>query len=153
MDLKKNKMADVNFFNIATTYAITIAPSDKYQWFGDPDRLLKQRNMVYEKMLLYTKLKIDFTLYSELSEPHEGKYGSEGPRGHFHGVIRFKSHRGLKCWLLTEFHKLLQMGIVDIDTISCMDTWLKYCKKQQTIIQLEPISNSIKPNEEGGAEP
>lgn len=130
------------FFGIGVTYAITIAPNDKFQYFGYPDRLEKQRNMLNEQILLYTKLKIDFLFFSELSEPHEGgKFGLNGPRGHFHGTISFKSIRGLKCWLLTEYYKLLKIGIVDIDTITDHGYWINYCTKQQHIIDLEPLTN------------
>ena len=51
------------------TYALSINPSDKYQFFGKPKRLIHFQNFMVDKLIHYSQINISIKLFYELSEP------------------------------------------------------------------------------------
>lgn len=130
------------YFEVGIWYSLTLNYADSKQFFGKPTRETKVVNLTNERLLSYTQKRINYILYLELSEPHVGTAYSNGPRLHYHGMIRFRSYAGLKLWLLNDYHDLLQDCIVDIDTIGDKKVWLDYCKKQSKVMNREPLANT-----------
>lgn len=128
------------FYEAKKWYAITIAPDDNLQWFLRPERCRKSFNLFNERLLNYSKLDIEYCLWQELSEPIVGKRIA-GTRIHYHGIIRFRSERGLRAWLTLKFNELTRNCIIDIDTIDDMDIWIKYCTKMQHIVKTPKLDN------------
>lgn len=128
------------FYESGNTYAVTLNPQDKYQYFGNPDRLQKLHNKLYELFLNRPK-GMDYKFFFEISEPKLLKCEKGGPRIHIHGWITFNTDKSVYKFLLTFLYKLQHIGILDIDTIDNMDTWQSYCTKQQRYINVKPLSN------------
>ncbi len=133
-----------NFLNKGVHYSITINLDDKHQYFGIDDRDKKAHSFMYEQLLHFKSIGITHELYMELSEPKSNSISKNGPRLHFHGTIMFHSCKSVKRFLLIEWYKLSRFSNFDIDTINDMDKWVLYCKKQQSIIKMSPLSNHIK---------
>lgn len=69
-----------------------------------------------------------YTLYTELS--------STG-RLHYHGYVTINNISG---FYIHDIHLLKYLGSFEIDTISQMDTWENYIKKQQGIFEAKPLN-------------
>lgn len=145
MDLEKNKV----FFAKGEEYSITICPKDTLQFFGKEKRMEKFIDVINEVFLTFSAHRIDYILFTELSEPKKTTLSQSpnGPRLHLHGVIRFRYNLSIKWFLLQGYYKLTRIGIIDFDTIKDMSTWLSYCQKQQHIMMKKPISNYLKYDE------
>ncbi len=130
------------FYRLHTKYAVTITPSDTYQFNKKVDRLTKFINIMNEKFIHYPSIGIHYKFYIELSEPGE-VYESKGPRLHLHGWVEFKSHRAIKQWLLYEIYNISVYAHFKIGPITDMTIWDKYCTKQQHIIKESPLSNFV----------
>ncbi len=142
---------DIKHKNITTviynkgTYAVTLNPSDKWQAFGKVNRIEKVRDCIYSTFIHFPSKGIHYRLYLELSEPMNSFKCPNGPRVHVHGTITFHSKKAVKYFLLLGYYQITRIGILDIDTIEDKDLWDKYCKKQQHIIDMDPITNLILP--------
>lgn len=123
-------------------YALTINPDDKHQFVGKPDRLSKFRNMMYESLLCYSQYGIQYTMWIEISEPDSNVSCSLGPRLHLHGILKFCSKKAVRHFLLTEFYKLTRYSVIKLKPIDNIDQWLKYCTKQQHIMDTPMLSSS-----------
>lgn len=123
-----------NFYFIDTLYAITFNP--EWQFNQKPDRYDKFHTKIYN---LLVDLKISYDVVIEVSEPHARpkreymQYGSEGPRLHIHGVIRFDTRKQLQDFLLFGVYRLCQNGITKIDSVKDLQIWSNYCKKQHIL--------------------
>lgn len=120
-----------SYYTINTLYAITINPTDSYQFFGQRNRLAQSRSYF---QLLTTSFPGILHLWIEYSEPR-GMHtaGYNGPRLHAHGWFTFTNKKQIGKFLEHGYYLLLRSNAVDIDTINDMDSWLKYCKKQKLI--------------------
>ncbi len=117
------------FYKINTWYSITINPCDKYQFFGNIDRLQKFRNYFYE---LFVSNWCQYEMFIELSEPRGTLiYKYQGPRLHLHGKIKFSGKAMMIAFLLDGVRRLCHVGSIDIDSIDDTDVWLTYCTKQK----------------------
>lgn len=136
---------DKECFLTPNTYAITINPCDQYQCFESCLRVAKVRGYIFETIQSFHK-DISVKLYTEISEPsaNEGKWsisnfgGNKLPRVHFHGVIKFHNKEACRYMLEYGMTKLrfCHVNITKFKTKPA--SWLKYCLKQQDIIDLEP---------------
>lgn len=133
-------MTNPTLFYKKGTYAITINPTDKYQYYGKHDRLEKFKTFINEQLVHYPQYGIHYKLWIELSEPKNKTVN--GPRLHLHGIITFHSKKSVKHFLLNEIYKITRYAVYDIDTIENMETWITYCTKQQHIIDEPPITNT-----------
>lgn len=112
-------------------YAISINPSDRYQWTEVKDDEHRFRQTL---LTLLVKLKnirgvSALKLYTEIS--------SSG-RIHFHGLINFND---LVKFYTIGFRQLSKFGTFEIDFIKDQDVWTKYCSKQKEV--LEGMFNSL----------
>ncbi len=116
------------YYKVNTMYAITINLIDKYQYHNNINRFQKVRNLLHETFMGWPG---DYELHIECSEPR-GMHtqGRTGPRLHAHGTIQFKTNKHIARFLLINYYKLLRIASVDIDTISDLSVWKKYCTKQ-----------------------
>lgn len=129
------------FYNKDQFYTFTLAPHDKYQFFGKDKRFSMFINHYNEFFLKYPTYKIDICLNIELSEKKDIQYGSSGSRLHLHGIIKFNSNKAIKKFLLHLTHELSLQGRTEIDTIKDKFYWYDYCQKQQEIIDHDTIGN------------
>lgn len=116
-----------DFFQLHTLYALTICPCDKYQFYRSQDRFDKFRSFWYEQLISLKK----YEMFIEISHPHDRQLkGAQGPRLHLHGTITFETNKQLANFLLYKYRSLLQLSILEIDTVSDKKHWYKYCTKQ-----------------------
>lgn len=129
------------------TYAITINPDDKRQYIG-PQRMIKFRNYINAQVLHLPQKGITYNLYIEISEQLDYKKftcsneKSKFPRLHLHGTITFHSKASIKYLLLYFLPQISTWSKYKINTINDINIWDKYCKKQQHIVNEEPITNT-----------
>ncbi len=117
----------IPFYILHTAYAITIMPSDKYQFLGKPARYIKFRSFIHEYFL---GLPFDYSLTIEISEPRGMKLkGFAGPRLHLHGTFTFNTNKALASFLCDSYYFICRIGNMDIDSINSPETWYKYCHK------------------------
>ena len=138
---KKTKSLNTKVFYDKGKYALTYNPCDQYQYFGQSNRLVQFKDFINETFVGYPSKGIHYELYIELSEPRNKT--RTGPRLHIHGTLKFHSKKAVRWFLLIGFYQLLQNGILDLDTINNQQIWDQYCKKQQHIINVPPITNKI----------
>ena len=125
--MNHKKEDNLGFYTTNLPYALTICPSDKYQFYNRQDRYTKFHNFWYEQLLCYKK----YELFIEISHPHDVlKQGYAGPRLHLHGTIEFKTKSELATFLLYGITNLLKISRIEIDTISDKRIWQDYCMKQ-----------------------
>lgn len=128
-----------NFLNKGHDYAITIAPTDQWQYFGQLKRIKLFSDKFYEQFFMFQSDDIDYYFNIELSEPRCKSVN--GPRLHLHGVIQFKTNKGIRDFLISQYYSLTRYGMVDIDSIDDIKFWNKYIHKQILIIQQKPLTN------------
>lgn len=121
------------YYKVDHYYSVTINPNDQYQYFGSPDRFKKFRNTMYELLLGASPQGLNYHFIIELSEPREIKPGSEGPRYHLHGWIQFKHNEGIFNFLDHILYQWSRLSYVEIDTVSDLESWEKYKRKQSHI--------------------
>lgn len=129
------------FFKKDTLYTFTLAPHDKYQFFGKEKRFAQFVNHYNQLFLRYPQYKIDICLNIELSEKKDIQYASGGSRLHLHGVIRFNSNKAIRKFLCDLTYELSLQGRVEIDSMDDKYYWYDYCQKQQHIINHDEIGN------------
>lgn len=127
-DNAKGSIIAMEEVSLGTTYSLTIAPCDDYQYWNANDRMDKFRSWL---RLRLRKLSADIEAHLELS-----------PRGrlHMHGTIRFTSRRGVYNFYLNDIYSLLKTSQVEIDTIKDPKIWYDYCNKQKKCF---PITNVV----------
>ena len=114
-----------------TYYSITLNPSDKSQFLGNPNRYSKFHTRIYNILI---DLKVQYDLNIEISEPSGMKtQGYSGPRLHLHGIIYFKTREQLQNFLLKGYYEITRISSIDIDTIENLQTWSDYCQKQHIL--------------------
>lgn len=116
---------------IEIAYAITINPSDDFQYFkyDDDERL--------EEFIGYWSARIqvmrcDLSLHTEVS-----KMG----RLHFHGIIKFPTIGCIRNFYLTDIRKLSLQSMVQITAITDRVKWDEYCTKSKFLID-RPIKTT-----------
>lgn len=112
-------------YEVNKMYAITIAPSDKYQFQGKQCRQTLFRNFVSEHIC--GNLDCDYTLVIEYSHPF-GKITGP-PRLHLHGTISFPKKSSLGAFLNIGLFKLLKVGYIKIGHINDPKVWMDYMLK------------------------
>ncbi len=132
-------------------YSITINPSDKYQFLGKPERLIKFMNFMNENVISWNQIGINYELYFELSEPRNTT--GVGSRLHMHGTIEFRTNKAVRSFLLNEMYKITRYAVFDIDTIDDPLYWKAYCTKQQSIIHCEPLRGATRRKAPAGKQP
>lgn len=124
------------------SYTLTINPDDKHQYYNAPDRLQSFRNFMYEQLQSLSTYGIQYTMYIELSEPQDNVKSEHGPRLHLHGIMKFCSKKAVRHFLMKEFYKMTRYAKIRIDPVDNAVEWLKYCTKQQHIMDTPPLSSS-----------
>jgi len=110
-------------------YAVTINPSDKYQYFGKDGRL--DAFMRYWALFFSHFHNIGYSLQVELSEPVTGsEKGEQLPRLHFHGVFRFCDNASIRDFLLEYAVSLSKTARYSIKPLDDPTKWDTYCHKQ-----------------------
>lgn len=135
-----DKNEDKRFYEKGV-YAITINPSDPYQFNGSADRLIKFRKAVHDKLCIMTPFGIEYFLYVELSEPSYTNAHMSFPRLHMHGFIRFKCNKAVKMWLLQYYYHMQSWANLCIKRCTDIGKWIEYCTKQRDIMGDEIITN------------
>lgn len=127
-------------------YAITIAPTDKYQFAGKELRMTRFKNFINEQLMVWTKYKIQYHFNMELSEPKLIKSNSIGPRLHLHGMIRFKCRMAVLKFLTNVLYDVSRFAQIDIDSINDMGVWYNYITKQEEIFKcyIDPVFTNVK---------
>lgn len=136
------------------TYAITINPDDKRQYFTAPPASYKQRLKEFKTrwrkafVEFFDLYDTDYHLFLECSEPYRKGQDPRPPRLHFHGYIRFHDAEAVLQFLLVTTRALQTMANIIIDTIDPSTSWkyVDYCEKQQYLPY--PIFSNIPPHEE-----
>lgn len=113
---KGNTCLPIEQIMVDTVYSITINPSDKYQFWNNPKRLLRFHAKAIEM------LPLDFI------EGHLFLEISPNGRLHYHGYIRILDPLN---FLLLHVKRLEEYSHYEIDTIQDISDWLAYCMKQQ----------------------
>lgn len=135
------------YYKPNTKYSITINPSDKFQYAGREDRLMKVRAVLESQMIF---IKSDYLFYIELSEPRHFNQDKIGSRVHFHGTISFPTKQATVDFLVSGLYRLSRFADIDIDTIEDQTYWDAYCTKQQHLFEgmseFKPISNKYNIN-------
>lgn len=156
MDLEKpKKQPNLNVYYGKGYYSVTINPDDKHQYLAHSDRLQKFRNYANELLLPLAPLGIEYKFNIELSEPRDCQCTSIGPRLHLHGVLHFCSKKSVRQFLLNEFYRITRSSYMELDTIDDPGIWIKYCEKQQLIMDTPSICSNndlfmtIKPTPKG----
>ncbi len=128
-----------------TIYSITIAPCDKYQFFGK-ERLSKFRDYFYKK---FADRWCDYLIYIEISEPTGlMDHKHQGARLHIHGFIKFTSISQIQNFLLSGMRSLCQVGRTAIDIPHYINVWFVYCTKQALLPdKVRRLSNFSDPEE------
>lgn len=111
----KTQIPEMDDIIAGQPYAFTYNPSDKHQYFGQPNRLNKSV-VDLDSILLYKSMK--YELYPELSRKG---------RIHFHGYVVFDQ---IVDGYMYSIPLLLKHGTVVIKQIDDNNTWLQYCLKQ-----------------------
>lgn len=142
---------DSIFYKKGTKYECTISPSDKYQFFGQHDRLLKFLTFIQSRLSVsFTDWDASFTFFLELSEPtalnkDDPKKCSSGSRLHIHGYFEFPTSLSVGQFLLNGQYWLTRYSDVQINAYRA-DYWPKYCRKQQHIIKMLCKSSGCLPS-------
>lgn len=126
------------FYVPGTWYAITLCPSDAFQYFGKANRFKSFYSKIYEALL---PMHFKYKMYIELSEPR-GTIRGDGPRLHAHGIMYFPDVYSVKKFLLYDLYLLTRIGILEIDTIDDMLRWQVYCRKHISILHFKPLTNN-----------
>jgi len=131
-------------------YAITINPSDDYQYYklNSPlEQMWKKRLGEFKKywsallVNMFSRFDIEYNLNIEISEPLDGNDAS--PRLHFHGIIKFTTEDAIMEFLLILLDKLKMRSRIKIKPIDNMKKWHDYCMKQ-TFLPLGNIDYRLK---------
>lgn len=126
---KKDKV----FYKVGIPYAVTINPSDEYQYYGYKDRYQRWREYMSLMLEPLTKLQIMYQIHAEISEPRLNSVATnkKGPRLHCHGTVVFTRRNGIRDFLLDILPKWAKHSMIDIDTIDDIGIWQDYCEKQK----------------------
>lgn len=99
-------------------YAVSISPSDEYQWFSDGSITNRLKLFVISALIRLKKIAgIDLLLFTEVSQ---------GGRLHFHGYAKITS---VPLFYLKGIRQLQKYGTYEIDTIKEREKWDVYCMK------------------------
>ena len=126
---KKEKI----FYKIGKPYAVTVNPSDEYQYYGYKDRYHRWRELMALTFESLTPKQIMYEFHAEISEPRQACIAThkKGPRLHCHGTVIFTKRNGLRDFLTEILPKWAKYSMVDIDTIDDIEIWQEYCEKQK----------------------
>lgn len=141
-DKKKcNKVKEV-YYKIGVPYSVTVQPDDHHQYYESGVRLKQFRDKMAEVMLANTCC---YNFVIELSEPHGSilRHHS-GARLHMHGIILFENISELAHYLMYDQARWCKCGRLEVDTITDMDVWIGYMKKQNIIKHRKVRNMSIK---------
>lgn len=129
-------MLDVN-----TEYTISINPDDSHQFTGGTpnkspyDRLYHVIRYIQNTHMVKLDKQTHYKLYPEISLPKaDNKTGI--CRIHVHGTIKFKTYEALYVFYMYILNNLKAVATVEIDTISCKETWSNYTKKNKKPMQV-----------------
>ncbi|WP_445772344.1 hypothetical protein [Rheinheimera sp.] len=121
-------------------YAITINPSDLYQFFTEvqnthgANKRLAKFTASYDELMKKVFKGYDTVHVIEISEPITGKCGdpkNARPRLHSHGLIYFKNLECILHFLLNVAPELAAFCSYSVKRITDMDKWETYCHKHQ----------------------
>lgn len=134
MEKNPSKKANV-FYKVGVPYAVTLNPSDEYQYFGYKERFQRWREYMSATLEPLNNFRIWYEFHAEISEPKLASVAchKKGPRLHVHGTVIFTKRSGLRDFLIDLLPKWAKTNMVDIDTISNADIWQEYCEKQKLI--------------------
>lgn len=140
----------VPFYDIESTYAITIQPGDNLQFlnknYTSDSRLLRFRQHYME--ILRDNLITNYYFKIELSEP-KGDLNDHhaGSRLHLHGIIMFDNKKQIINFLLKGLKNIKDKARITIKKISSQDNlkiWWDYINKQKLISNdITTLSNYI----------
>jgi len=131
-------------------YGITINPHDTQQKTLEDDRMKKVRRILHKIFTNLAHNEIDYNIYFEVSEPTTVKWHSIGGRIHVHGIIRTRTKAAVRYLLINWLSMVASIGISYITRIGSHENlcnWDNYCKKQQHIINTNPLSSRHDPDE------
>lgn len=130
------------------TYAFTLNPDDKRQYYTAPEKNLSQSTnrlkmftTKWHALLteMFSMNETDFHLNIECSEPIQ-ESNDRAPRLHFHGYLRFNSVFAIREFLLINARVLKTLSNFTIKPIDDPDKWLDYIHKQ-SFLMLGHINN------------
>lgn len=131
---KKSITIKEPFYVKGKWYSITLNPSDKYQYVGHTQRLIKVQNMLNELMLALRADKIHYRYSIDISEPREVVTTSIGPRIHLHGRIFFQTRKSIEMWLVKHMYDISRTCYLNIDTCDDIEIWDRYSDKYNHIL-------------------
>jgi len=102
-------------------HTLTISPHDDYQgWTSNEVERIGISTSFADTMLAMLAENAKAELYIEASRTG---------RLHFHGRIKFKSHKHIRNFYLITLYRMLKGCTMEIDTIDDEAGWLIYCTK------------------------
>lgn len=130
----KNKQP---FYRVDQVYALTLNPSN--QFYGTThtcfNKMKKLKEYIYKLFERYND-SIHYELVMDVSEPRELK-GGQKPRLHLHGIVIFRTKRGIMNWLLSIQDTLSDRFYAEIDTlgpsVEDAENWYNYMYKYYNI--------------------
>lgn len=143
MSAPRNEVMKMELCEPGKEYALTLAPSDDKQFWGECKLSLNglsRVRMFYEqqKVSVYTILKrYDYKLDLECS-----------PLGrlHWHGTIKFKNDDKIIDFYVNTVPNLIKGYTICVKPIKKQDGWDTYCKKQNRFFAKYSISSADKIN-------
>lgn len=125
-------------------HALTIAPSDKYQYFRSPLRMIRCKEYMHKKLsYLHEVHGMEYYFHMEISEPLDNDNGCIGPRVHAHGFIHLANKKQIKSFLLTGWTHLADDCKIMIKPIDDTAGWSDYITKQCDMVNESPLTNFV----------
>lgn len=123
-------------------YAITINPSDKFQYHTSGDKRFKYvyKYLCNNYLNIWKNFGIEFILIPEIKMPDHPKL----TRIHYHGKIRFTKKIGLFKWYIHFYDTIGKNYNIKITTITSPSDWDLYCFKNSDL--MEPMCKHYKLN-------
>lgn len=125
---QKHSILPVEKVQVGTLYSFTLSPTQEFQNFDEPLRLLKTYEQVKKNLQLEFNHCI-YELYPEIS--------TKSQNIHWHGYIWFKKQTQIGLFYLY-LHRITPHYTYELDTIKDYN-WYLYITKQRYI--MEPLCN------------
>lgn len=133
---RKEDTADTFKFNSDEVFEITIAPDNEHQYLDKKDRKTP-RYVLWRKRLASHLQQYDeymtYYLLPEITHP-QSSHHIKLARLHVHGIIKFRSRLQLASFLVEQYHRFINFGLVQFNKYR-PDIWEKYMYKEMHIMQ------------------
>lgn len=116
------------------TVAITINPDNEFQFLDQigSERIKKATNHI--KYLVRKHSQLDLELHIDIS-----KRG----RIHWHGLLRFRDIKHIRYFYEEFVPQMTTQHTMEVDTISNMENWMKYCNKTKLLWNVVVETNEV----------